>query len=414
MFGYSYNVKLPEDQRKLEVVQEEAAIVRMIYLMYLAGQSTSQIAGYLYNKGYKTRSGGKFGSKLVRDILRNQVYIGNIVWNKYHYDPKKKTMKGQKSFKNDPSKVVIGKGKHEAIISKEDFDAVQKKLERNRRGVAVRNGCKEYPFTGITVCGNCGHKMYGSNNVASRGNGKIEKRRYYRCSGKSTYDIDCHEISMRADDVESEMFTVLDVMLSNEELDDKRIFQFVEEAGTAHNEEIEKEISAVAGKLDENILKQERLSGIFTNGLLAMEAYKKQIVPLRDEEKQLKDKIRKLKLQLIEREKSEEYQKLLKAVVNHVDYTVEELDGAARKGLLRLVFKNIIIRDGRVRSYEMYPPFKRLYEGAWLQWQTKINQQVPTHPANVSTLRLTDDRKYHYGEILLKLVNALSCSGLKI
>ncbi|OGX30341.1 MAG: hypothetical protein A2705_02855 [Omnitrophica WOR_2 bacterium RIFCSPHIGHO2_01_FULL_52_10] len=204
-----------------------------------------------------------------------------------------------------------------------------------------------------------------------------------------TYDIDCHEISMRADDIESEMFTVLDVMLSNEELDDKRIFQLVEQAGTAHNEEIEREIASVKNNLDENLLKQERLSGIFTNGLLAMEAYKKQIIPLRDEEKQLKGRIQKLKLQLIEREKSEEYQKLLKAVVNHVDYTMDELDSAARKGLLRLVFRNIIIKNGRVKSFEIYPPFKSLYEGAWLQWQTKINQQVPAHPVSVSTLRLT-------------------------
>jgi hypothetical protein len=46
-------------------------------------------------------------------------------------------------------------------------------------------------------------------------------------------------------------------------------------------------------------------------------------MPLRDEEKDLKARLQKLKVALIEREKSEEYQKLLKAVVNHFDDVIE-------------------------------------------------------------------------------------------
>lgn len=178
-YGYSYDTNDPE--KKLRIIKKEAAVIRMIYTMYLSGQSTSQIAGYLYEKCTKTRSGGRFHSKLVRDILRGRLYINEIVWNRNRHDPKQKTLSGQRYVKNDPSQIITGKGKHEPIISKEDFEAVQIKLEQNRRGLAVRKGSKEYPLTSILICGHCGHRLYGSNNVAAREKGKTRtRRRYYR------------------------------------------------------------------------------------------------------------------------------------------------------------------------------------------------------------------------------------------
>jgi len=97
-YGYSYNKLDPE--RKLRVVKEEVDIVRLIYTMYLANQSTAQIAGYLFKKEYKTRSGGRFQTKLIGDILKNQVYLGKIIWNRHHYDKRQKTRNGYRYIKN--------------------------------------------------------------------------------------------------------------------------------------------------------------------------------------------------------------------------------------------------------------------------------------------------------------------------
>ena len=91
-YGYWYN----KEKKILEVVPDEAKVIKMIFLMYLAGQSTPQIAGYLYEKGYTTRSGGKFHTKLVCDILKNRVYLGVLVWNAHRYDRSQKTLKGYK------------------------------------------------------------------------------------------------------------------------------------------------------------------------------------------------------------------------------------------------------------------------------------------------------------------------------
>ncbi|MBU0477020.1 hypothetical protein KKC91_00410 [bacterium] len=145
-------------------------------------------------------------------------------------------------------------------------------------------------------------------------------------------------------------------------------------------------------RLDANLLKQEKLSGVFSDGLLAIEAYRKQIIPLRDEERDLKARVKRFELSLIEKERSEEYKKLLESIVNHLDTIEADLDIAGKKGILRLVFKSIRIKNGRIKDFELYNPFKSLYEGVNIKCQLKETEQVMTIPESVSTYALSDVR----------------------
>ncbi|MDD5610779.1 MAG: recombinase family protein [Candidatus Omnitrophica bacterium] len=388
-YGYSYN-KFDSD-KKLKVVKEEADIVKLIYTLYLSGQSTTQIAGYLYKREYKTRSGGKFHSKLVCDILKNPIYTGKIIWNRHHYDKKQKTLRGYKYVKNDPSEVVSGMGKHEPIINEAEFEAVQKKLENNRKGMMVRKGSQEYPLTGILICGNCGHKLQGCLSIASRENKKTKsKRRYYRCSGRATHYVDCHEPYIQSENIEEQIYAIIDVVLNYPELDERRISNLIEMAATTRNDNIEDEIKIIDGKIKENVTKQEKLGKAFAEDSIAEGAFKNLILPLRDEQKSLEGKKQKLKLNLIKRERSGEYQKILNMVINHFDFIKEDLDATGRKGLLRLLFNYIVISDGKIKEFELYEPFKSLYERKGIKWQLKENQRVLEKPACVSTYAHSD------------------------
>jgi site-specific DNA recombinase len=388
-YGYRYNKHDPE--KKLIIVKEEADVIKLIYVMYLSGQSTTQIAGYLYNKEYKTRSGGKFHSKLVCDMLKRKLYIGIIEWNRHHYDKKQKTLKGYKYVRNEASKVVSGKGKHEAIICEEDFYAVQKKLANNRNGVSVRKGSADYPLTGILICGNCGHRMQGCLSIASRENKMTKgKRRYYRCCGRAVHYVECYEGSVQAEKIEEEVYAIIDVVLSNPELDEKRLDNLASILSTSRNDEIEKDISEIDKKLKGNISSQEKLGKAFSDSLIAHEAFKNLILPLRDEQREFEENRQRLKLSLIEREKSEEYQRMLKAVINHFDFIKEDLDATGRKGLLRLMFKRIVIANCKIKEFELYEPFKSLYEGRGIKWEVIENQRVMENPGCVSTYALSD------------------------
>ncbi|MDP8215992.1 MAG: recombinase family protein [Candidatus Kaelpia imicola] len=387
-YGYHYN----KEKKLLEVVPEEADIVKMMYLMYLSGQSTPQIAGYLYNKRYKTRSGGRFQTKLVGNILKNQIYLGKLVWNVHHYDKTKKTLRGNRYMKNDASKIVVSKGKHEAIICQEDFDAVQKKLEQNRKGIASRKGSKEYPLSGILVCAECGHKFRGCLSVASREGRKVKtKRRYYRCCGRSVHYTECSNGYVRADDIENVVCAIIETIFA-EDIDEARLRGIINDSESSCDEDVKEKIADIKAKLSINLSKQERLGKVFSENLLAMEAFKNQILPLREEEKELKLKIKKLEFSLIEREKSKEYRKLLQTVIDHFDAIKSGLDIAGKKGLLRLVFKSITVENRRIKKFELYQPFKGLYKGEDIKCQLTENKRVAIIPESVSTCGLSAAR----------------------
>ena len=75
-FGYTYS----KEKKLLEINKREARIVKLVYQMYLAGKSATQIANYLNSSKHETRVGRFFYAKFIRDILHNHIYIGLVVW----------------------------------------------------------------------------------------------------------------------------------------------------------------------------------------------------------------------------------------------------------------------------------------------------------------------------------------------
>lgn len=120
-----------------EIDEEVAEVVRYIYKLRLQGCSYCKIAKILNEKGIKSPSAYRFEKGIVRnkqmqkvgwkrdsieDILHNQVYLGNMVRGKTSCA----LYKGEKRHSVPESKWIIVPKRHEPIISKELFDAVQK------------------------------------------------------------------------------------------------------------------------------------------------------------------------------------------------------------------------------------------------------------------------------------------------
>ncbi|MDP2939720.1 MAG: recombinase family protein [Candidatus Omnitrophota bacterium] len=357
-YGYSYNKLDPE--KKLRVVEEEEKIVKLIYTMYLANQSTARIAGYLYKKEYKTRSGGSFHTKLIGDILKNQVYLGKIIWNRHHYDKRNKTRKGYRYIKNEDSKVIIADGRHEAIITQEDFDLVQKKLKANRKGVMHRNGVKEYPLSGILFCGKCNHKYLGSVNISQHRLGI--KKRWYRCNARQVHFIKCLNAAVRAEVLEPEIFAILEQIIEHPELKAKRFDNIVQSRVQLADEQLKEQKDKLREELRKNLDKQSRLNEVYLDNLVAIEVFKDKSILLREEEKQLKNEIARVEMRLVEKERSEQYQLLLGRVIDNYEETKKNVDIVAKKEMLRLIFRRIMVDDGKIAGIEFFEPFKRFYE----------------------------------------------------
>src|SRR3989338_6822346 len=213
-YGYRYI----KERKLLEIDEEETKVVKLIYTMFLCDKSIRSITEYLTRKGYRNRKGNIFSTKLIGDILKNKIYTGKLVWNAHFYDKTQKTKKGYKYVKNPPEKVIISQGKHQPIISEEDFELVQEKLKARR--VERRKKVSDYPLSGILYCAKCNHKYLGISSISNHRTGV--KKRWYRCMGPYRSFIKCKNKSVKAQEIESEVAEILETLLKNDKLKTSR------------------------------------------------------------------------------------------------------------------------------------------------------------------------------------------------
>jgi len=151
--------------QEMIVNEEQARTVKFIFSSFLKGDGTTVIKYELEKRGYLTATGLKvWSASTITRILQNPFYCGIIVYRKSfvsdYLEQKPQKNKGQ------VDKVVI-EGKHQPIISKEDFEKVQMILSthsvavtnsknKNRR---VGHGLPKYLWTKKLKC-SCGSTFH--------------------------------------------------------------------------------------------------------------------------------------------------------------------------------------------------------------------------------------------------------------
>lgn len=117
---------------KLEIEESEAEIVRFIFNAFLSGFSIESICNILEDIGCKTKLGNtKWNEGSVAYILRNERYCGNVLtWKQFTSD----IFEHKKRKNRQDRDQYLYTDVHEAIISKEQFDAVQILIENKKHG----------------------------------------------------------------------------------------------------------------------------------------------------------------------------------------------------------------------------------------------------------------------------------------
>ena len=121
-----------DENGDLVINPHEAKIVQLIFYMYLNGSSTQQIADSLTELGCKTKKNNDVcSSSTILQILQNERHCGDVLarktWTPNYLD--------HKSRKNNQDRNQYRKvGHHEAIISRDDFIAVQKLITNAKYG----------------------------------------------------------------------------------------------------------------------------------------------------------------------------------------------------------------------------------------------------------------------------------------
>lgn len=257
-YGYK-KIVVMEGKKKchtLEIVEEQAEVVRMIFDMYVnQNMGRVNIARRLNDLNIKAPKGGLWKQDGIKDMLENEHYIGKVRWNW------RKTVKvvedGEilaKRPKTEIGEYMVYDGKQEPIISEDLFYAARAKQGRNHRAKAktkVRN-----PLAGLVYC-QCGRAMsyrtYMKDGVERCAPRLLCDDQAYCKTSSCTYD----EIIVRVIDVLEQCIKDFEIRIKNNDDDSiKHHATLIKRLKAKHEELRKKELAQWEKYTEENMPKE--------------------------------------------------------------------------------------------------------------------------------------------------------------
>jgi site-specific DNA recombinase len=319
---YGYRVG---SRRRLDLVPEEAVVVRYIFRLYLQeGLGIRRIARCLNQEDVKTRRGGNWSMVSIRDILRNRTYLGT--YSRFG---------------------VRVPGSHPALISSDDFRRVQDCLMARRSSYSAPQAAP-FLLSGLVYCGYCDNKMIG---VSRRQSWKRQKDgsvaeasyRYYQCQSRTNQSI-CDYHTHRADDLESDVRG----QLSTLDLDGGRAFRQAgdQDAVFAESKEEREEMRRRLTQLDKRL---ERHMDAAARGRLSREKLQSLGIALSTERLEVEGRLLAAERRVEEQASVAARRRAQEQALLRLCDRWESLDFPSRRLLLRDVVDRIIVADDGIQ-----------------------------------------------------------------
>ena len=305
-YGY---IKDPNDPKHWIVDDEAAQVVRHVYSMTLEGFGTEQIAAqlekddvltpraYWLTKGIKRPGKGKqqpptkWNSSTITKILSLQEYCGDIL----NFKTYSKSYKNKKRIDNDRENWVVFQDVHEAIIERAVYEQVQQKRGKIRKR-RTNNG-EHNMFSGLLVCADCGSNLHFHFN---QGNPEIK---YFNCSNYKGNRGTCASTHyVRVDFLEEVVLGEIRRLTKFASLYEDEFVKAV----IGHSQQAEQTDRKLKEKELQTLLaRDEELDGLFeriyednVSGKLSDDRFAKMSRRYEDEQKELAEKIKKLRSEI--------------------------------------------------------------------------------------------------------------------
>lgn len=309
-YGYRVGPK-----RRLVVVPDEGSVVRYIFRLYLKdGLGIRRIARRLNEENFRTRRGGLWSMVTVRDILRNRAYVG--------------------TYARFGVRVPAS---HAPLISKEDFQRVQERLDQRRPSNADRQ-ITPFLLSGITYCGHCGNKMIGVTRKQKwqRGDGTVRQAqyRYYQCESRTNRSL-CDYHTKRAEELEDRVRQALDEKLVRRDAN-----------GTGDPQASVTRLRDRVRRLDKRL--EQALDAAAGGGLNA-EKLQTAAIAIAVQQLQLEDKLLEANRIAQQQEGEAERRRHVEGTIRRLREEWEDLPFEGRQDLLREGIERIIVKDDEIQ-----------------------------------------------------------------
>ncbi|AMA74039.1 recombinase family protein [Aneurinibacillus thermoaerophilus] len=150
-YGY-----IRDENLKLHPHPEEAPVVRKIFELAAEGNGRQAVVKKLELLGIQPPEGKVWEQSTISYIIKNEVYLGHIVWGKHKYIKRN----GKRIRKNVPPELWIRhENAHEPIISKDLFEQANLALSGRYRTPTKEGSQLTNPLAGIVKCSVCGRSL---------------------------------------------------------------------------------------------------------------------------------------------------------------------------------------------------------------------------------------------------------------
>lgn len=209
-----------------------------MYRLYLEGKGFDSIARTLTKEGFPTPSqvaakvnaGLYWQGTTIKKILINPHYTGDLVLCR------ETTLSVTNKVRTEVAKdaQVIIPNAHAPIVSREDFEAVQRHMESRKK---KRPKCKKHLFTNVAYCADCGQSLW-----------YLKNRKGYVCGthlkhGKHV----CGQHTIKEEVLKS--IILKDIRTWTEALNQRDVLERVEAKATTSRKQLTKQLDAVDKQL---------------------------------------------------------------------------------------------------------------------------------------------------------------------
>ena len=221
-----YGYKLQENshggrtRKKYAPDEMQAEIVKRIFTMFADGRSVVDIMNCFISENIRNRKGNYFNEQNIRQMLKNDCYIGTMRYSVKGYDE------------------IVTKNAHEPIISDSLWQSVQYQFSKAKQ-LKPRKKKYFYPLTGKIFCGCCGTHFFGCSSSAVRG---VHRYVYhsYVCRKKRSFR-NCTNPQIKKEQLEETVLQAIKMKILNPTQIDLIIFEvikFCENSPSDTNEQI--------------------------------------------------------------------------------------------------------------------------------------------------------------------------------
>ena len=243
---YGYTVR----DGRLTVQPEQAEIVQLVYQKFLVERKgVHTIARELTEAAVRPplRLSGAWSSTMVAKLLRNEKYCGDLLQKKYRTTD---YLSHEKVINDGAEEKILLRDHHEAIVSRQQFEAVQAELARRSAAAADKSKfSSKYWYSGKIRCSACGRSFIMKR--AKRASGKEYQR--FVCRGHLDMTVSCQMRAVHGDVIYACAQRVLQELALDRDaivmelLDEIRVSR---QAQSGDNDEVKKLRQAVQRQMD--------------------------------------------------------------------------------------------------------------------------------------------------------------------